>query len=222
VERWTVRGLLFGAAAIDVVFPLAVGVLDVVDAVDPMRRTLSLHSLRPGLPWMPFAFLCHALALELLAAGLRRLPPRPYAAPVMLRLAGGASALLAVFNADTPGEESTVGHLHEAFAMVAFLGLSAGALFAANAHRRSPAWDGLRGLPTFAAFALISTLAGLGLLVLVAQVYDPAHGYYGLAERIVVACIGLWMVAMAVQGGRLAGRLPAATVEKPLEGLEAP
>ena len=220
MERWKVRGLLFGAAAIDVVFPVTVAVLDVVDAIDPMRRTLSLHALRPGLPWMPFAFLCHALALELLASGLRRLPPRPYAGPVMLRLAGGASALLAVFGADEPGSESTVGHLHEAFAMVAFLGLSAGALFAAYEHRRSPAWDGLRGLPTLAAFALIVTLAGLGVLVLVAQVYDPAHGYYGLAERIVVACIGLWMVAMAVQGGRLAGRLP--TPDFPEPSLDSP
>lgn len=208
MERWTIRGLLVGAAAIDVVFPLTVAVLDVADAVDPLRTTLSLHSLRPGLPWMPFAFLCHALALELLALGLRRLPPRPYAAPAMLRLAGGAGALLAVFSADPPGKESTVGHVHETLAMVAFLGIAAGALFAANAYRRSRAWDGLRGLPTVAAFALVVTLAGLGLLVLVAQAVDAARGFYGLAERIVVACIGLWMVSTAVQGARLAGRLP--------------
>lgn len=208
MQARTARALLFGAAAIDVAFPVTVAVLDVLDDVDPLRQTLSLHALRPGLPWMALAFLAHALALELLASGLRRLPPRPYAAPVMLRLAGGASGLLAIFTADAPGQETPTGHLHEALALVAFLGIATAALLAANAHRREPAWRGLAGLPAAFAFALLGTLAVLGLLVLVAQVQPAARGFYGLAERVAVVCIGAWMVSTAVQGARLAGRIP--------------
>lgn len=203
LHRLTVAGLLLGAAAVDVLFPLTVAVLDVTEGIDPVRRTLSLHSLRPGFPWMPLAFLAHALALELLAAGLRRLPPRPYAAPVCLRLAGGAAALLAIFPPDAPGEGTTTGHLHETLALVAFLGIAAAGLFAANAHRRDPAWQGRWRLPAAFAAALLATLAALGLLVVVALAVPAARGYYGLAERVAVAFIGAWMVAVAVQGSRV-------------------
>lgn len=197
------HGLLLGAAALDVVFPLTVAILDVTEAIDPVRRTLSLHSLRAGFPWMPLAFLAHALALELLAAGLRRLPPRPYAAPVMLRLAGGAAALLAIFPPDATGEETTTGHLHEALALVAFLGIAAAGLFGANAHRRDPAWQGRWRLPAACAAGLLATLAVLGLLVVIAQVAPVTRGYYGLGERVAVAFIGAWMVTIAVQGSRV-------------------
>lgn len=201
--------LLFGAAAIDIVFPVTVLTLDVLTDIDPIRRTLSLHALRPGVPWMSFAFLAHALALEVLAAGLRRLPPRPYAAPVMLRLAGGAAAMLAIFHPDAPGTESTTGHLHESLALVAFLGIAVAGLFAANAQRKEAAWRGLWRMPFIATCLLLATLAALGLTVLVAQAYTPLKGYYGLGERIVMAEIGFWMVAMAVQGSRVADH-PAA------------
>lgn len=197
------QGLLLGAAVLDVIFPLTVALLDVADAIDPVRRTLSLHSLRHGFPWMPLAFLAHALALELLAAGLRRLPPRPYAAPVMLRLAGGAAALLAIFPPDAPGTESTTGHLHEALALVAFLGIAAAGLFAAHDHRRDPAWQGRWRWPAIFAAGLLATLAALGLLVVIAQVAPATRGYYGLGERLAVAFIGAWMVSIAVQGSRV-------------------
>lgn len=203
LRRLTVQGLLLGAAALDVVFPLTVALLDIAEGIDPVRRTLSLHSLRPGLPWMPLAFLAHAFALEMLAAGLRRLPPRPYAAPVMLRLAGGAAALLAIFPPDAPGTESVTGHLHESLALVAFLGIAAAGLFAANAHRRDPAWAGRWRVPAGCAVGLLATLAALGLLVVVAQVVPATRGYYGLGERAAVAFIGAWMVSLAVQGSRV-------------------
>lgn len=203
MQRLTIRVLLLGAAAVDVVFPLTVAVLDVVDDIDPVQRTLSLHGLRPGFPWMALAFLAHAFALEMLAAGLRRLPPRPYASPVALRLAGGAAALLAIFPADAPGQESATGHLHEALALVAFLGIAAAGLFAANAQRSDPAWRGRWRLQAGFALALLTSLALLGLLVLVAQLYAPARGYYGLGERVAVGLIGAWMVTTAVQGSRV-------------------
>lgn len=196
--------LLFGAAAIDIVFPTTVVALDILTDIDPVRRTLSLHALRPGVPWMSFAFLAHALALEVLAAGLRRLPPQAYAAPVMLRLAGGAAALLAIFHPDAPGTESTTGHLHETMALVAFLGIAVAGLFAANAQRQSAAWAGRWRIPFVASCILFVTLAALGLTVLLAQVYTPLKGYYGLGERIIMAEIGFWMVSMAVQGSRVA------------------
>ncbi len=208
--RLTIRALLLGAAAIDVVFPLTVAVLDVVDDVDPVRATLSLHALHAGFPWMALAFLAHALALELLAAGLRRLPPRPYAAPALLRLAGGAAALLAIFPADAPGTESTTGHLHEALALVAFLGIAAAALFSAQAQRGDAAWRGRWRLQAGFAVALLGSLAVLGLLVLGAQLFAPLRGYYGLGERVAVGLIGAWMVTTAVQGSRVA--LPGETV----------
>lgn len=202
--RLTIRALLLGAAAIDILFPLTVAVLDVVDDVDPVRRTLSLHALHAGFPWMALAFLAHALALELLAAGLRRLPPRPYAGPVLLRLAGGAAALLAIFPADAPDTETTTGHLHEALALVAFLGIAAAALFSAWAQRADAAWRGRWRLQAGFAVALLASLAALGLLVLAAQLFAPLRGFYGLAERVAVALIGAWMVTTAVQGSRVA------------------
>lgn len=205
MDHQTIRGLLLGAAAIDTVFPITVLTLDAVTDIDPVARTLSLHALRPGVPWMAFAFLAHAFALEILAAGLRRLPPRPYAAPVMLRLAGGAAALLAIFRPDAPGTESTTGHLHEAMALVAFLGIAVAGLFAAGAQRREPAWGALWKFPFVASCILLGTLAGLGLTVLAAQLHEPIKGYYGLGERIVMVEIGLWMVSMAIQGSRVAG-----------------
>ena len=211
MDRRTIRLLLFGAAVLDVIFPLVVAGLDAVDNIDPIRRTLSLHALRGGFPWMGLAFIAHAFALEMLAAALRRLPPTPYAAPVALRLAGAASALLAILHPDEPGTESVMGHLHEALALVAFLGIAAAGLFAANAHRTDPYWVGRWRLPAGFAIALLTTLAGLGLLVLLAQLYDPLKGYYGLAERIVVACIGAWMVSTAVQGIRVSERIGAAS-----------
>ena len=200
MQRLTIRALLLGAAVLDVVFPVTVAVLDAVDDVDPVRRTLSLHALRDGVPWMAIAFLAHAFALEMLAAGLRRLPPRPYAAPVLLRLAGAASAFLAIFPPDAPGHESTTGHLHEALALVAFLGIAAAGLFAANAQRSDPAWRGRWRLQAGFAVGLLVSLAALGLLVVVAQVVPAARGYYGLGERVAVAFIGAWMVTTAVRG----------------------
>ena len=207
MERRTIRALLFGAAVLDILFPVVVAVLDVVDDFDPVRRTLSLHALRPGFPWMGLAFIAYAFALEMLAAGLRRLPPQPYAAPVALRLAGAASALLAILQPDLPSDETVTGHLHETLALVAFLGIAAAGLFAANAHRKDPAWFGLWKVPAALACILLGTLAALGLLVVTAQLYAPARGLYGAAERLVVACIGAWMVALAVNGTR-ASRLP--------------
>ena len=214
MQRLTIRTLLLGAAALDVIFPVTVAVLDAVDDVDPVRRTLSLHALRDGVPWMAIAFLAHAFALEMLAAGLRRLPPRPYAAPVLLRLAGGASAFLAIFPPDAPGQESTTGHLHEALALVAFLGIAAAGLFAANAQRSEPAWRGRWRLQAGFAVGLLASLAGLGLLVLAAQLVPAARGYYGLGERLAVALIGAWMVSTAVQGSRApAAEAPVRKVE---------
>lgn len=219
VDRRTIRLLLLGAAVLDVIFPLVVAGLDAVDDIDPVRRTLSLHALRAGFPWMGLAFIAHAFALEMLAAALRRLPPQPYAAPVALRLAGAAAALLAILHPDAPGTESVMGHLHESLALVAFLGIATAGLFAANSQRRDPHWVGLWRLPAGFAFALLTTLAGLGVLVLLAQLYDPLKGYYGLAERIVVACIGAWMVSTAVQGIRVTRRTDAATRAPPARGL---
>lgn len=206
VERFTIRAMLIGAAAIDVVFPVTVAVLDVLEGLDPVRKTLSLHELRPGFPWMAFAFLAHALALELLATALRRLPPRPYAGPLLLRLAGGAAALLAIFPPDAPGHDSLTGHLHETLAMVAFLGIAAAALFSADAQRRDPAWQGRWRLQAAFGVALLVSLALLGVLVLVAQVHAPARGFYGLGERVAVAFIGAWMVTTAAQGSRTVAR----------------
>lgn len=207
MERRTIRALLIGAAVLDVIFPVVVAVLDVVDDIDPVRRTLSLHALRPGFPWMGLAFIAHAFALEMLAAGLRRLPPKPFAAPVALRLAGAASALLAILHPDRPSQETVTGHLHETLALVAFLGIAAAGLFAANAQRKDPAWQGLWKLPAALACILLGTLAALGLLVLTAQVYAEARGLYGAAERLVVVFIGAWMVSTAVAGAK-AARLP--------------
>ena len=206
MDRPTLRVLLISAALVDVIFPLTVAVLDVIGGADPVRRTLSLHGLRPGVPWMAFAFLAHAFALELLAAGLRRLPPHPLAGPVALRLAGGAAALLAIFPADAPGQETPTGHLHESLALVAFLGIAVAGLFMANAQRRDPAWQGLWLSSAVLAFVLLGALAFLGLLVVVAQLYAPARGFYGVAERTSVALIGAWMVSIAVQGVRLTRR----------------
>jgi uncharacterized membrane protein YidH (DUF202 family) len=203
LQRLTIRTLLLGAAVLDIVFPLTVVWLDAIDDVDPVRRTLSLHALRDGVPWMAIAFLAHAFALEMLAAGLRRLPPRPYASPVLLRLAGGAAAFLAIFPPDPPGQESTTGHLHEALALVAFLGIAAAGLFAANAQRRDPAWRGRWRLQAAFAVGLLVSLATLGLLVLVAQAFAGARGYYGLGERVAMAFIGAWMVTTAVQGSQV-------------------
>lgn len=209
MDRRLIRGLLLGAAVVDIVFPVTVAILDVTTGIDPVRRTLSLHALRPGFPWMGFAFLAHALALELLAAGLRRLPPFPLLGPVMLRLAGGAAALLAIFPADAPGTESPTGHLHEALALVAFLGIPVAGFFVAHAQRRDPAWRGLWRTPALFVGLLLASLAVLGLLVLIAQLYAPARGYYGVAERVAVALIGAWMVGIALQAVRFL-REPAA------------
>lgn len=214
MDRPTLRALLLGAAVVDVIFPVTVAVLDVTGGIDPVHRTLSLHALRPGFPWLAFAFLAHAFALELLAAGLRRLPPHSLAGPVALRMAGAASALLAILPADRPGTETVVGHLHESLALVAFLGIPVAGLFMANAQRRDPAWQGLWTAPAAFAGTLVFTLAVLGLLVLVAQIYAPARGYYGAAERVSVAFIGAWMVGIAVQGIRFARRETALPVGK--------
>lgn len=213
----TVQGLLLGAAALDVVFPLVVAVLDATEAIDPVRRTLSLHALRPGFPWMGLAFIAHAFALEMVAGGLRRLPPRPYAAPVMLRLAGGASALLAILHPDPPGVETTTGHLHESLALVAFLGIAAAGLFQANAQRRDPAWQGKWKLAAFFAIGLLVSLAALGLLVVIAQFAPATRGYYGLGERVAVGFIGAWMVTTAVQGSRLRPAEAPVTQVQPLK-----
>lgn len=204
----TTQVLLLGSAVVDAVFPVTVATLDVIHpGVDPMSTTLSKHALRPGFPWMSVAFLAHGIALACLAWGLRRLPPRPWAAPVALLLGGLASVLLAVFADDGPNVETTSGHLHEAFATVAFLGVTAGGVAAVLEQRRHPGWHGLHKVPALCAVALLGLLALFGLVLLVAQFVDGVHEVYGLSERLVIAAIGAWMVTTAVQGARVAARL---------------
>jgi hypothetical protein len=198
--------LLLGAAALDVAFPATVASLDLLGGLEPVHRTVSLHALRPGIPWMALAFLAHAVALEMLASALRRLPPRPYAGPLALRLAGIAAALLAILPADGPNQETVTGHLHEALAVIAFLGIAAGALFSANAQRQVPAWKDRWRLQAAFGVALLVALMALGVLVLVAQLHAPARGLYGILERVAVVFIGAWIVATAIQGSRVAGQ----------------
>lgn len=207
----TTQALLLGAAVLDVVFPVTVAVLDVIHPeVNAVRTTLSKHALRPGFPWMAVAFLAHGVALALLAWGLRRLPPRPWAAPTALLLGGLASVLLAVFADDGPKVETTSGHLHEAFATVAFLGVTAGGVCAFLEQRRHPGWQGLHLLPARCAVALLALLAAFGLVLLVAQFVDGVRAVYGVAERLVIVAIGAWMVTTSIQGTRVASRLQAA------------
>lgn len=193
----------------DAAFPATVIILDIVNLdVNPMGSTLSLHALRPGFPWMAFAFLINAVAVGLVAWGLHLLPPRPWAAPACLIMAGIASALLSYFAADAPSHETTYGHIHEAIAPIAFLGISVGGLFAIHAQRTQPQWKGLYRVPQIFCYVLLAAEALMGILVLVAQFYDPAHGLYGIAERFIVIAIGGWIVATAVQGSRAARRQP--------------
>jgi uncharacterized membrane protein len=207
VRAATTQGLLLAAAAIDIVFPLTVAVLDATNPdLDPIRNTLSKHALRPGFPWMALAFLAHSLALLFLAWGLHRLPPRPWAAPVCLTMTGIASALLAVFPDDPPHTETVVGHLHESVATIAFLGIMVGALCAHLEQRRTPAWSGMHVLPSACAFALVVTLSAFGALLLVAQFDHDLRHIYGVTERLVIVSIGAWMVTTLVQGSRVAVR----------------
>lgn len=212
----TTQALLLAAAGIDAAFPAIVAVLDLVDpTLDPVSTTLSKHALRPGFPWMAVAFLAHGLALGCLAWGLQRLPPRPWAAPCALLLGGLASVLLAVFADDAQDEETTVGHLHEALATVAFLGVTAGGVFAFLEQRRHPGWHGLHRVPAACAAALLTLLALFGLVLLVAQSVDAFRAVYGITERLVVVGIGAWMVTTAVQGSRVAARMADASSKGP-------
>lgn len=200
--------MLVGAAAIDAIFPVTVVLLDFIDpTLNPVSTTLSKHALRPGFPWMAVAFLAHGIALGLLAWGLQRLPPRPWAAPCALLLGGLASALLAVFTDDPKEHETTFGHLHEALATVAFLGVTAAGLFAFLEQRRHPGWHGLHRLPAACAVALLAILALFGLVLLVAQFVHGVNAIYGVTERLVIVAIGAWMVTTAVQGARVASRV---------------
>jgi hypothetical protein len=184
--------------------------LDSIDpTLNPVSTTLSKHALRPGFPWMAVAFLAHGIALGLLSWGLQRLPPRPWAAPCALLLGGVASVLLAIFADDGKDQETTSGHLHEAIATVAFLGVTAAGLFAFFEQRRHPGWHGLHRLPALCAVALLGMLALFGLVLLVAQFVDGVHAIYGVTERLVIVGIGAWMVTTAVQGARVAARMAA-------------
>ncbi len=204
----TTQILLLLAATLDTAFPVVVIWLDVTSTdLDWMQHAVSRHANGPDGEWMSFAFACHAAAMFTLAWAVHRLPPYPWAGPTALDIAGIASALLFVFPADARDLESTLGHLHEAFAPVAFLGVTFAAFFTTHAQLRHPRWQGFEKAPRFLAFALAGSLAVLGLVVLTAQFYDDAHQILGAMERLVILLLAAWMVTEAVQGFRVAVRI---------------
>lgn len=207
MDRSTIRALLIGAAVLDIAFPAVVVTLDILQGTNAWHTTLSLHSQRPGFPWMDLAFLINALALALLADALRRLPPMPWAAPTCLVIAASSSALLSLFGADPNGVETVTGHLHDTLAPLTFLGIAGGALLASHAHRSHPAWRGHWVAVTIFTGLLLASLAAFGLLVLAGLVDPHFRSYYGGVERLVVVSIGGWVVATAVQGVRVTRRL---------------
>lgn len=201
----TTRLILLAAAATDAAFPAIVATLDATaPGLDPWRHTLSRHVQARGL--MEAAFVAHGLAMALLAVALRRLPPRPWAAPTALWIGAVASILLALFPVDV-GDLATVrGGLHQSVAPVAFMSVAAAGLLSWRAQRTSPAWHGLERAPRVFAFLLTAALAAFGLLLAVVQLVDGPRIVLGAAERLVVVGIAGWVLAEAVQGARVAGR----------------
>lgn len=204
------RLLLLAAAVTDAAFPAIVATMDATaPELDPWRQTLSQHVQAPGFPWMEAAFVAHGVAMALLAVALRRLPPRPWAAPTALWLGAVASFLLAVFPVDSGDAETVRGHLHESVAPVAFMSVAAAGLLSWLDQHASPAWRGLYRVPRNFALFLTAALASFGLLLAVVQFVDGPRIILGAAERLVVVGIAGWVLAVAVQGARVAGRAAA-------------
>ena len=111
------------------------------------------------------------------------------------------SGSLAFFPDDLAGAAATTsGRLHLLLALVAFVAMSVGAVIAAYALSRDPAWRPV--VPLLLGLAV----AGLVALPLVGR--PPLKGDFGLFERLFLGLELAWLFAAALWAYRVAARTP--------------
>ena len=212
------KAVVLGAAAAGgLVTPLFLGLTFGLGALKPgfshLGSPMSILGGETG--WRGLAFnggiTVTGLLVLAFALGLKRRLPAgwlPRAGSALL--AGGGVGLLGVglFHCD-PGcrnvlvEPDWVGQVHILAALLAGTGCGVGPVFLWPALRRSPAWRDLA--PLTLTLAILANLAGLTFWVSLLAGHR-LHSVEGLAERLGLVLIFLWMARMAARLGRMASR----------------
>lgn len=193
------------AVVLIAVFPVVVTVLHLVQAGEyhPLSQAVSELALgRDG--WlMAIAFCSLGAGTLFLAAMLRRLDAPPRIAPYLIAVSGLLSYVSAFVHADGPHGSTTHGQIHQAVGIVTFLLMIAGMFALVRPFRRDGRFRQL-ATPTLAwAFAAVG-----GFLLI------PISGaaYFGVAQRIFLAIILSWALAVARRGVEQETASPEATL----------
>ncbi len=175
------------------VFPLLVLILHGVQAgrYHPLSQAVSELALgRDG--WlMAIAFCSLGTGTLFLAAMLRRLDTPPRVAPYLIAVSGLLSYLSAFVHADGPHGSTTHGQIHQTVGIVTFVLMISGMFALVRPFRRDDLFC------NFATPTLGWALAGVGGFFLI-----PLSGaaYFGVAQRVFLAIILSWALAVAARG----------------------
>ncbi len=198
-DRAALYGLLAAAGILLYV------ILDVVAQLLPPHYS-AIHQAESDLAVGPYGFVMTinfavrgALSLALLAGMLQALAPaaRSRLGVALLAVWGVGALLLAIFPTDVGTHHTIHGLVHLVVAFLAFLAGALGALLVSMRLAADPAWAPLRP-------ALLGiSVAALLMLVIVALVTPsvtshPATSLFGLAERVFIGLVLLWMLLVAL------------------------
>lgn len=197
------RTVATGAVACLAAFPAAVTALNLVQIhhYSPMRQAMSELALGRGGAVMNLAFCMLGVGSILLAVALRW-SLRAVVAPVALIVTGGLDFVSAVFHATLTGTpDTTASRVHQTAGVVTFLLLMIAMFSTVPAMRRSAPWR------PFATPTLVWAATAVATFFLV-PILGDAH--FGVAQRIFVATVLVWMITTGVRARRLASvRVPA-------------
>jgi hypothetical protein len=138
-------------------------------------------------------FLAIGLLVEIFAAGLlyNILHYRGFHLSITgLVIMGFGMLLLGAFRTDpVGGPETTNGAIHSIAAIAVFWLFPVTALLIAPALRHDRYWDGLCG------YTIVAGILGF-VLVIIVSLLDDTASWFGLAERLLVANIVIWVLVM--------------------------
>ncbi len=219
----TARLAAVGTALVAVSLPLValLHVLPPSSGVNPMTRTISEYALGANGWLFDTAVLALAVGSAAVTAGLVRAGVLKPFEPATLLLAVwcvGMGAVVAFEKTNWAVGPSVGGLVHRYASLAAFLALPAGALLAARAGRRNPAWRRPAAWTRFTAALSVLALGPLFYAVAVNVLTGRAwwrvfplgavERLLGLAEVLLVLVLGWW----AVRAHTISDRPPAETV----------
>lgn len=165
--------------------------------VSALARVTSEYAVGPYGLLMTGAFFLFSFALAALAIGLAReldTPVRASAGIIALLVAALATAVAGTVPVDVgaPRPVTPTGWAHRIAAIVAFTAMAVAPLLLARPFRQRSGWRGLARLGT-----AVGTIGLLGFAAI--QLVLLERGLAGAAQRVILALVIVWMMAVAAR-----------------------